>query len=85
MYYIKLIRKLPGLDDLYLTQVGARRIRGIGPFEFACYPLRAACKGYKSPAAAIAALAKLGYADATGAPLESLTTAGVTAVEIVGA
>lgn len=76
---------MPGLDDLYVTQLTARRIRGISPFEFACYPLRDACKQFKSPAAALAMLSRFGYTDATGAPLDLLKNNGITAVEIIPA
>lgn len=83
MFYIKLTRRAPGLDDVYVTRLTARQVKGIGPFEFACYPLRDACRAFKTPAAALAALAKLGYTDSAGAPLAPLKANGVTAVDIV--
>lgn len=85
MYIIKLVKRAPGLDDRYIMSMGPRQIRTIGVFEFACYPLRDGMKTFKSPAAALAMLARYGYTDADGNPLARLTAAGVTAVEIIPA
>lgn len=85
MFYIKLTRRAPGLDDLYIKALGPRQIRTISVFEFACYPLRDGCRKFKTPADALATLARYGYTDATGAPLAPLAAAGITAVEIIPA
>lgn len=85
MYYIKLTRRAPGLDDVYVTRLTARAVKGIGPFEFTCYPLREGCRAFKTPAAALAALVKFGYTDNNGQPLPPLKEYGVNAVEIVEA
>ena len=75
----------PGLDDLFVTTLTAKTVRGIGNFEMACIPLQTKVKKFKTEKEAKTALLKFGYINEDGEPSKELKNARITKVEIIEA
>lgn len=79
--YAVILYSTGGAMPVYVYSIGAKRIKTMGMFEFACIPLRAGMKTFATREEAVKHLKKTGWIDGNGDVTEKALSVNIKAVD----